>query len=180
MDATARSNSELIAAYLDAVIRKDPSAVDRYFDPDVEYMVNGTPWSDPAGTLPPISAECHAALPWLGLYRGREALKGFLAHMHRNLEVTAFGPREVISEGDKAAAFGWFRLRVLTTGRTVDISYAILFELRSGLIARYHFLENTFDVATAFRADGSWVIERDGTRQSIPSAQETTEAQHAR
>jgi hypothetical protein len=48
------------------------------------------------------------------------------------------------------------------------------------LIVRYHFLENTFDVVTAFRADGSWVIERDGTRQSIPSAQETTGAQHAR
>jgi hypothetical protein len=92
MDAQAHSNSQLIAAYLDAVIRKDPSAVDRYFDPEVEYMVNGTPWSDPAGALPPISSECHAALPWLGLYRGRQALKQFLTHMHRNLEVTAFGP----------------------------------------------------------------------------------------
>jgi hypothetical protein len=40
--------------------------------------------------------------------RGREAVKKFLAHMHRNLEVTAFGPREEISEGNKAAAFGWF------------------------------------------------------------------------
>jgi hypothetical protein len=42
--------------------------------------------------------------------------------MHRNLEVTAFGPRELISEGNKAAAFGWFRLHALSTGRTVDIS----------------------------------------------------------
>ena len=169
MSIATQSNSELIAAYLDAVIRKDESAVDRYFDPDVEYMVNGTPQSDGAGELPPISAECHTALPWLGLYHGREALKGFLAHMHRNLEVTAFGPREVISQGNKAAAFGWFRLRSLATERVVDISYSIFFELRNGLIIRYHFLENTFDVAGAFRAQGSWLMKIDGALREIPA-----------
>jgi ketosteroid isomerase-like protein len=88
--------------------------------------------------------------------------------MHRNLEVTAFGPREVISEGDKAAAFGWFRLHALSTGRTVDISYSVLFELRGGRIIRYQFLENTFDVAAAFRAGGSWLIETDGARRDVP------------
>jgi ketosteroid isomerase-like protein len=175
MSPPAQSNAELIAAYLDAVTRRDASAVDSYFDPDVEYMVNGAPTQhlarDQVAALPPISAECHSALPWLGLYRGREALKGFLTHMHRNLEVTAFGPREVISEGDNAAAFGWFRLRALPTGRTADISYSILFELRAGLIVRYHFLESTFDVATAFRAGGSWLIDTDGSRHRVPPEQ---------
>jgi uncharacterized protein len=172
LSTAAQSNSELIAAYLDAVIRKDASAVDRYFDPDVEYMVNGIPEPGAAGALPPISEDCRAALPWLGLYHGREALKGFLAHMHRNLEVTAFGPREVISQGNKAAAFGWFRLHSLSTGRTADISYSIFFELRDGLIVKYHFLENTFDVACAFRAAGSWLIDTDGVKHNVP-AQET-------
>ncbi len=171
MRTAAQSNSELIAAYLDAVIRKDASAVDRYFDPNVEYMVNGTPERDAAEVLPPISADCHAALPWLGLYYGREALKDFLAHMHRNLEVTAFGPREVISQGNKAAAFGWFRLNSLSTGRTADISYSIFFELRDGLIVKYHFLENTFDVAAAFRAGGSWLIDTDGAKHNVPAAE---------
>ena len=97
--------------------------------------------------------------PIIALYQGREALKGFLAHMHRNLEVTAFGLHEVISEGNKAAAFGWFRLHALSTGRTMDISYSILFELRAGLIVRYHFVENTFDVAAAFWAGGSWLVD---------------------
>jgi len=39
---TALSNSELIGVYPDAVMRWDVSAVDRYFDPDVEYMVDGS------------------------------------------------------------------------------------------------------------------------------------------
>ena len=173
MNAQGRSSVELIGAFLNAVTRGDASAVDSYFDPDVEYMVNGTPTPDPAGVLPPISAECRGALPWLGIYNGREAVKGFLAHMHRNLEVTTFGPREVISEGNKAAAFGWFRLQALSTGRAMDISYSILFELRDGLIVRYHFLENTFDVAAAFRAGGSWVIDTDGTKRDVPLPQRT-------
>jgi len=173
MERTARSpalsNSEIISAYLDAVKRKDVSVVDRFFDPNIEYIVNGVPVPDPAGILPPISSGCHAALPWLGLYRGRDALKAFLAHMHRNLEVTAFGPREVISERDKAAAFGWFRLHALPTHRTVDISYAIKCELRSGLIIKYHFLENTFDVAGAFLSGGEWLLDIDGASRRVPA-----------
>lgn len=68
MNGAAQSNSELIAAYLDAVIRKDASVDDRYFDPNVEYLVNGTPQPDPSGVLSPISEDCHSALPWLGIY----------------------------------------------------------------------------------------------------------------
>jgi ketosteroid isomerase-like protein len=135
-------------------------------------LVNGTSLSEPAQLLPPISMECQRALPWLGVYRGREAVKAFLAHMHRNLEVTAFGPREVIGDGNRAAAFGWFRLHAPTTGRTVDIAYSILCELRGGRIARYHFLENTFDVATAFRAGGSWLLRTDGAEHRVPGAVE--------
>jgi hypothetical protein len=80
MTAADHGNAELIASRFDAVLRKGASAVDRYFDPNVEYVVNGTPSSDPTGVLPRISEDCHAALPWLCLYRGREALMGFLGY----------------------------------------------------------------------------------------------------
>jgi len=176
MSAAVQSNSALIATYLEAVIRKDAAAVDKYFHPDVEYVVNGVEARDRAGALPLISEECRTALPWLGLHRGRAAVKVFLAHMHRNLEVTAFGPREVVSEGNRAGVFGWFRLHALPTGRTVDISYSIFFELRDALIVRYHFLENTFDVAAAFRAGGAWEIDTDGMRHRIPDSAGNEEA----
>jgi hypothetical protein len=73
VSTAAQSNSELIAAYLDAVIRKDALAVDRYFDPDVEYMVNGTAEPDAAGALPPVSEDCLAALSrgWVSTMAGR-------------------------------------------------------------------------------------------------------------
>ncbi|MBV8066440.1 MAG: MBL fold metallo-hydrolase, partial [Candidatus Eremiobacteraeota bacterium] len=136
--------------------------------PEIEYMVNGVASLELDSTLPPISSECSAALPWLGLYRGRDALRGFLGHMHRNLEISEFGPLEVISNGDRAAAFGWFRLAASSTGRTADISFAVNFEVRDGRIVKYHFVENTFDVAAAFRTGGSWIVSTDGTQKTIP------------
>ena len=169
MNTPVRSNPDIIATYLDAVMRKEASAVDHFFAPNVEYVVNGTPVADLMADVPPISAECQAALPRIGVHSGRENVKKFLAHMHGNLEVTAFGPGEVISDGNKAACFGWFRLHALSTGRTTDIAYSIRFELRDGLIVKYHFLENTFDVARAFYASGQWVLERDGAKHALPA-----------
>jgi hypothetical protein len=123
-----RSNAEIVAEYLDCVLRKDNTAVDRFFHPDIEYVINGSRLPDRDPAIPPISAECITALPWLGHYRGRDALKTFLNHMHKNLEVTAYGHRRVISQGDEAAVFGWFRLRSLSTGRSADIAGERLLE----------------------------------------------------
>jgi hypothetical protein len=36
VSVSTQSNPELIAAYLDAVMRKDASVVERFFAPDVE------------------------------------------------------------------------------------------------------------------------------------------------
>lgn len=165
---TPISNAELIRDYLDAVMRKDASMVDRFFAADVEYIVNGTASRDSSLILPPISSQCQMALPWLGLHRGQAAVREFLSRMHRNLEVTAYGPREVISEGNRAAAFGWFRLHALATGRSIDIAYSIRFEIRDGRFVKYHFLENTFDVASAFLVDGAWQLKIDGDIRAVP------------
>lgn len=83
------SRSVELEANRSGVMRKDTSLIERFL-----------------AVLPPISADCHAVLPWLGLYRGREAVKEFLAHVQRNRAVTPFGRRGVIFEGNKAAAFG--------------------------------------------------------------------------
>jgi len=168
MGPPSPSNSEIVAAYLEAVLRKDASAVDRFFDPEIEYIVNGTSDPDRGVSLPPITEGCRLALPWMGLHRGRPAVRSFLECLHRNLEVTHYGPRQVVSEGNRAAAFGWFRLHAHPTGRTVDIAYSIYLELRNGLIVKYHFLENTFDVAHAFRTGGVWEVQREGKLHRIP------------
>jgi hypothetical protein len=58
MGAPVRSNAQIVADYLDSVLNKDHSAVDRFFHPDVEYMINGSPAPDRDPGLPPLSMEC--------------------------------------------------------------------------------------------------------------------------
>jgi hypothetical protein len=115
------------------------------------------------------SSELYSALPWLGIYRGLGEVRAFLTHMHANLAVTGFGPREIVGDDQRAAVFGWFGLRSRPAGREGRIAFSVLVEGRAGKIARYQFLENTFDVSLAFRAGGSWALQTDGQTTTVPT-----------
>jgi ketosteroid isomerase-like protein len=160
----------LAADYLDAVSRGEGvAAAERHFHPDILYIVNGPPLPTHGLAVPTLSSELHSALPWLGVYRGLDEVRVFLSHMHANLDVTGFGPREVVGDHKRAAVFGWFGLKSRPAGREVRIAFSVLVESRDGKIARYQFLENTFDVATAFRSGGSWSFQTDGTTTTVPA-----------
>ena len=164
------SVAALAEEYLDAVSRGDgAAAAERYFHPEILYAVNGPQSRGRALPLPALSSELHSALPWLGVYRGLDEVRGFLAHMHANLDVTAFGPREIVGDNERAAVFGWFSLRPRGVEREVRIAFSLLVQAREGKIARYQFLENTFDVALAFRAAGSWAMQTDGKTTAVPA-----------
>ena len=173
MGVTAGAGSSVVAlaqAYLDAVTRNEGiAAVERYFHPDIVYTVNGSSTPVDGLALPALSSELHSGLPWLGVYRGLDEVRAFLAHMHSNLDVTGFGPRVTVGDDRRAAVFGWFGLKSRTAGREVRSAFSVLLEERDGRIARYQFLENTFDVALAFRSAGSWAIDTDGKTKTVPA-----------
>jgi ketosteroid isomerase-like protein len=171
MGVKARSSVAALAGeYLDAVTRGEgAAAADRHFHPEIAYIVNGPPAPDDSVDLPALSPALHSALPWLGIYRGLDQVRSFLTHMHSNLDVTRFGPREIVGDDERAAVFGWFGLRSRPAGREVRIAYSVLVEGREGKIARYQFLENTFDVSLAFRSGGSWTFETDGKTTTVPT-----------
>jgi ketosteroid isomerase-like protein len=169
------SVAALAAEYLDAVTRGEGiAAAERYFHPEIVYIVNGPPSPTKEVDLPGLSGELHSALPWLGMYRGLEEVRAFLTHMHSNLDVTEYGPREVVGDDQRAAVFGWFGLRSRPAGRKARIAFSVLVESRDGKIARYQFLENTFDVALAFRSGGSWALHTDGTTTTVPTERQIT------
>jgi ketosteroid isomerase-like protein len=160
----------LTGGYLDAVTRGEgAAAAERYFHPDIIYIVNGPHSSSEAVNLPALSRDLHSALPWLGIYRGLDEVRAFLTHMHANLDVVGFGPREVVGGDKRAAVFGWFGLRPRPARREVRIAFSVLVEEREGKIGRYQFLENTFDVSRAFRSGGSWAFRTDGKTTTVPS-----------
>ena len=160
----------LAAMYLDAVSRGEGAEAARhYFHRDIRYIVNGPPRSSEAVALPAISDGLHTGLPWLGMYEGLDAVLTFIEHMHSNLDVTGFGPRTIVGDDWRAAVFGWFGLRPKPVGDEVRIAYSVLVETRDEKIIRYQFLENTFDVALAFRRAGAWSLATDGTLTNVPA-----------
>jgi ketosteroid isomerase-like protein len=164
------SVASLAEAYLDAVARGEGiAAAERYFHPEIVYVVNGPPSPVDGLSLPALSDGLHSGLPWLGLYRGLDEVRAFLTHMHSNLDVTGFGPREIVGDDKRAAVFGWFGLRSKPSGRVTRSAFSVLLEQRDGKIAHYQFLENTFDVALAFRSGGSWAIDTDGDTKQVPA-----------
>jgi ketosteroid isomerase-like protein len=164
------SIARIAGEYLDAVTRGEGvAAAERYFHPDVVYIVNGPPASAGAVELPALSGELRSALPWLGIYRGLDEVRAFLTHMHANLDVSALGPREIIGDERRAAVFGWFGLRSRLTGREARIAFSVLVEGQRGKIARYQFLENTFDVSLVFRSGGSWTFQTDDNTTTVPT-----------
>jgi ketosteroid isomerase-like protein len=167
---TGSSVAALAGEYLDAVTRGEgAAAAERCFHPDIVYIVNGPPSPAEAVDLPMLSGELQSALPWLGTYRGLDEVRAFLTHMHSNLDVTGFGPREIVGDDQRAAVFGWFGLRSRPAGREVRIAFSVLVEARDGKIARYQFLENTFDVSLAFRSGGSSAFQTDGKTTTVPT-----------
>jgi ketosteroid isomerase-like protein len=163
------SVAALAGEYLDAVTRGEgAAAAERYFHPDIIYIVNGPPSTGKAIDPPALSSELRSTLPWLGMYRGLDEVRAFLTHMHSNLDVTGFGPREIVADDQRAAVFGWFALRSRPAGREARIAFSVLVEARDGKIARYQFLENTFDVSLAFRSRGSWAFQTDGKTTTVP------------
>jgi ketosteroid isomerase-like protein len=164
------SVAALAGEYLDAVSRgKGVAAAERYFHPNILYIVNGPPSSGEGVALPALSGELHSSLPWLGMYRGLDEVQAFLTHMHSNLDVTGFGPLEIVGDDERASVFGWFGLRSRPAGREARIAFSVLVEGREGKISRYQFLENTFDVSLAFRTAGSWTFETDGSQRTVPT-----------
>ena len=105
-----------------------------------------------------------------------DEVRAFLIHMHANLDVTGFGPREIVGDDERAAMFGWFGLRPRPERREIRSAFSVLLEQRDRKIGRYQFLESTFDVALAFRSRGSWAIQTDGTTKSVPAEREASMA----
>jgi SnoaL-like domain len=136
------SVASLAEAYLDAVSQGEGiAAAERYFHPDIVCIVNGPPVPVDGLALPSLSSELHSGLPWLGIYRGLDEVRAFLTHMHANLDVTGFGPREIVGDDERPVVFGWFGLRSRPDGREVQSAFSVLLEQRDRKIGRYQFLE---------------------------------------
>jgi hypothetical protein len=90
-------------------------------------------------------------LPWARPYRGREGWGQFFKDLAETLEPLRFEPQSYVSQGDRVVAFGIFRARVKSTGRTFEEMWAMDWVVRNGQAVSCRVYEDTAAVVAAMR-----------------------------
>ena len=72
--------------------------------------------------------------PAKGVYVGKDGARRFFGNILRNLNMTAFRPREFVRENDTVVVFGFESATVKATGKPFRNEWAQKYVLRDGLI----------------------------------------------
>jgi ketosteroid isomerase-like protein len=128
-------NVQVIRDVFDAFGRGDPARIVASVSPDVY-------WCHPGGP----------EVPYAGGYRGREGVSQFFARIGQSVEVTRWEPKHVLAAGrDEVVATGAWSGIAKPTGRTFASDWGMVFGLRDGRITSFRVVEDTAQLAAAFR-----------------------------
>jgi len=115
-------------------LRGDVGAVLDVLADDVEWFIPGP-----------------AEIPYAGPRRGRQAVAEFFSVLVEAVEFEQFEPRQYVAQGDTVVAIGQDRRRAKSTGRVIEMAWAMVWKLRDGKVTGFRSYEDSFDAAAAFR-----------------------------
>jgi ketosteroid isomerase-like protein len=127
-------NEKLINRCFDAFGRGDPAFIVGQVSGDVD-------WRHPGG----------AEIPYGGVYKGPQGVAEFFTRIDASVEVTSWQPAHVLAVGDQVVATGAWSGTARPTGRSFGSDWAIVFGMRDGKITSFRVLEDTAQLAAAFR-----------------------------
>lgn len=150
---------EVLKAYFAETMQGDLTAIDRYFVDDPQYVL-----------IAPSNPELAAILPCVGAQSSREGIKRAYGMLLSELNVIGATEDVVFDAGEHVVVCGTFTYEAKPTGRTVNSDWAVHATVRDGLIQTFHFYEDSYAVASAFRMDGSWEIKNGQGEGTVPRA----------
>ena len=93
-----------------------------------------------------------SALPWIGRKVGRAEIADHFAQHGQSTRPEAFEIDTIMTDGNRAVVLGTFVIRMLATDRVAESEYAFDITVDdSGLITRYHMLEDSWAFSEAAR-----------------------------
>jgi ketosteroid isomerase-like protein len=91
------------------------------------------------------------ALPWIGTWKGKETIFGFLGTFSKNVQVTHWANEDAFASGDTAAVFGKMKLKTITSGKeTPEFNFALRAKVKDGQVIYWNWLEDTYAVSQSF------------------------------
>lgn len=127
-------NVTLIKECFDAFGRGDAGFI-------VARVADDVDWRHPGGR----------DVPYAGAYKGVDGVGQFFGRIGASVEVRMWEPRHVLDAGDDVVAWGAWSGVAKPTGRSFASDWAMLFTVRAGKIAAFRVVEDTADLAAAFR-----------------------------
>ncbi len=91
------------------------------------------------------------SVPWAGTWVGREGFFKFGKILSENREAVKVVREKSIAQGDKVVVPQHETMRILSTGRIVELDAVAVFTLKDGKITRLVFYEDTAGIAEGFR-----------------------------
>jgi len=95
--------------------------------------------------------EGDSAMPWIGPWKGKEVIFGFLKIFSENVQTTLWENEDIFASGDTVAVFG--RMKLLTTdsgAETPEFTFALRAKVRDGKVVLWNWFEDSFSVSKAF------------------------------
>ena len=90
-------------------------------------------------------------LPWIGTWKGKETIFGFLKTFSENIQVLKWDNEDVFASGDTVAVFGRMNLKTSVSEReTGEFTFAVRAKVKEEQLVSWTFLEDTFAVSNAF------------------------------
>ncbi len=133
---TKRTPGQVVQHYLDTFFKKDVDKTLECLTEDVVWKVQGA-----------------ASVPTIGLRRGRDEVRAWMALFPVNFEPLEFQVERTFENGDQVVITGHFKHRILSTGKEFVSDFAAICSVRDGKVSAYNFIEDSYALWKAFQPD---------------------------
>lgn len=133
---TERTPGQVVQHYLDTFFKKDVDKTLECLTEDVVWKVQGA-----------------ASVPTIGLRRGRDEVRAWMALFPVNFEPLEFQVERTFENGDQVVMTGHFKHRILSTGKEFVSDFAAICSVRDGKVSAYNFIEDSYALWKAFQPD---------------------------
>jgi ketosteroid isomerase-like protein len=133
---TKRTPGQVVQHYLDTFFKKDVDKTLECLTDDVVWKVQGS-----------------ASVPTIGLRRGRDEVRAWMALFPVNFEPLEFHVERTFENGDQVVITGHFKHRILSTGKEFVSDFAAICSVRDGKVSAYNFIEDSYALWKAFQPD---------------------------
>ena len=131
-----RTPGQVVQHYLDTFFKKDVDKTLECLTDDVVWKVQGA-----------------ASVPTIGLRRGRDEVRAWMALFPVNFEPLEFHVERTFENGDQVVITGHFKHRILSTGKEFVSDFAAICSVRDGKVSAYNFIEDSYALWKAFQPD---------------------------